>query len=117
MLAIFKNHEADTHLLEDFEYYEKREKLMQENRAHQLQHHLAPQQIPQQQLQIQKPGSIVDPSGIKTVSVPDGNLIGQISKTFARAVRVEESKSADLDMSKEKSSAVLSKAEDLTESK
>ncbi|KAJ4773344.1 evolutionarily conserved C-terminal region 5 [Rhynchospora pubera] len=114
MLTIFKNHEADTHLLEDFEYYEKREKLMQENRAHQLQHHLPSQQ----QLQIQKPGSIVDPSGIKPTSVPDSDFIGQISKTFARAVRVEENKSAELDVSKDNSSsAVLSKAEDLTESK
>jgi YTH domain-containing family protein len=116
MLTIFKNHEAETHLLEDFEYYENREKLMQENRAHQLQHHLAPQQIPQQQLQIQKSGSIVDPSGIKPVSLPDVNLIGQLSKTFARAVHVEENKSAELGVSKDSSSA-LSKAEDLTESK
>ncbi|XP_078173872.1 evolutionarily conserved C-terminal region 5 [Carex rostrata] len=90
MLSIFKKHEAESHLLEDFEYYEKREKLMQENRAHQLQHH-----VPQQQ-QLQMVGT-------------DGELI---AKSFARAVRVEENniKSADVDDSV---STALSKPEDL----
>lgn len=92
MLSIFKKHEAESHLLEDFEYYEKREKLMQENRAHQLQHH-----VPQQQQQLQMVGT-------------DGELI---AKSFARAVRVEDNniKSADVDDSV---STALSKPEDLT---
>lgn len=100
MLSIFKKHEAESHLLEDFEYYEKREKLMQENRAHQLQHH----HLPQQQIQME----MVDPCSVGT----DGELI---AKSFARAVRVEDNnninniKSADVDDSV---STALSKPED-----
>lgn len=35
MLAIFKNHEAETSLLEDFEFYEQREKAMLDDRQQQ----------------------------------------------------------------------------------
>ncbi|TVT98959.1 hypothetical protein EJB05_55711, partial [Eragrostis curvula] len=34
ILAIFKNHEADTTILEDFDFYEQREKAMLDNRMH-----------------------------------------------------------------------------------
>jgi YTH domain-containing family protein len=35
MLTIFKNHEAETSILEDFDFYEQREKALQENRCRQ----------------------------------------------------------------------------------
>ena len=35
MLTIFKNHEAETTILEDFDFYEQREKALQENRCQQ----------------------------------------------------------------------------------
>jgi YTH domain-containing family protein len=35
MLTIFKSHEAGTTILEDFDFYEQREKALQENRRQQ----------------------------------------------------------------------------------
>lgn len=38
MLAIFKNHEAETSILEDFDFYEQREKAMLDDRLQQKLH-------------------------------------------------------------------------------
>ncbi|XP_072994691.1 YTH domain-containing protein ECT4-like isoform X1 [Typha latifolia] len=80
MLSIFKKHEADMSILEDFDFYEEREKAMQENRARQQQ---------QQQL-----SSSVDNQLQKSAATPV-DLINQISKNFAHNIRLEESNNAD----------------------
>nr|XP_029118643.1 YTH domain-containing protein ECT2-like isoform X5 [Elaeis guineensis] len=89
MLSIFKNHDADTSILDDFDFYEEREKAMQERKAWQLQHQ-------QQQLS----NSRVAPSEVagndqRNPAVISGDVIKQISKSFAQAVQLEEGKNAD----------------------
>ncbi|KAJ3678389.1 hypothetical protein LUZ60_002192 [Juncus effusus] len=115
MLSIFKNHETDLSILEDFEFYEKREKLMQENRQHQQLHQLPPHQIPQ----LSSVAIVPDPMANNNVK---GDLvIGQISKSFAHVVRVGENnnnnnnnKGAETDAIKD---VEVSKVEDLKENK
>jgi hypothetical protein len=70
MLAIFKNHEAETSILEDFEFYEQREKAMLDDRQ-------------QQKQQCSKTGKQVQ------TSAPVDIVIG-ISDAFAEAVQLEE---------------------------
>ncbi|KAJ1283649.1 hypothetical protein BS78_03G144400 [Paspalum vaginatum] len=76
MLKIFKNHEDDASILDDFDFYEEREKALQENKARLHQQHL--------------PCSIVaEPNKLLTVPT---ELVGQITKSFAQAVRLGEAK-------------------------
>ncbi|XP_020109069.1 uncharacterized protein LOC109724604 isoform X1 [Ananas comosus] len=77
MLTIFKNHEAEMSILDDFEFYEQREKAMQENKALLLQ-----QQQQHQQQQI----SANSVAG-------HGDRISHITKSFAQVVRLEEANS------------------------
>lgn len=70
MLAIFKNHEAETSILEDFDFYEQREKAMLDDRL-------------QQKLHCSETGKQVQacaPVDILTI----------ISGSFAQAVQLEE---------------------------
>jgi len=71
MLAIFKNHEAETSILEDFNFYEQREKAMLDDRQ-------------QQKQQCSKTGKQV-----QQASAPV-NIVTGISDAFAEAVQLEE---------------------------
>ncbi|KAF8662632.1 hypothetical protein HU200_056233 [Digitaria exilis] len=66
MLAIFKNHEAETTILEDFDFYEQREKALQENRRQQQPGNTNPQK----------------PADNKA-------LVADMSDAFAKAVQLE----------------------------
>ncbi|CAO2207558.1 unnamed protein product [Urochloa humidicola] len=79
MLKIFKNHDDDASILDDFDFYEEREKALQENKARLHQQHI--------------PSSIaVEPK--KPLTVPT-DLVGQITKSFAQAVRLGEAKTVN----------------------
>ncbi|CAA7406993.1 unnamed protein product [Spirodela intermedia] len=94
MLNIFKNHEARMSILDDFDFYEERQKAMQERKAHQRQ-----QQQQQQQQQVDS-----SPAQFPAMSVGggrynpgtaagSGDYVSQsFAKTFAQAVRLDEKK-------------------------
>ncbi|MQM04461.1 hypothetical protein Taro_037262 [Colocasia esculenta] len=77
MLNILKNHEAERSILDDFDFYESRQKAMQERRAR------------QQQQQPVMDGELHNPAPL-----PRG-LITQMSKTFAQAVQLDENPKED----------------------
>ncbi|KAL6859180.1 hypothetical protein ACP4OV_018182 [Aristida adscensionis] len=77
MLKIFKYHDDDASILDDFDFYEEREKALQENKARL--HHQQP--LPN--------STVVEPK--KPLTVPT-DLVGHITKSFAQAVRLGESK-------------------------
>ncbi|KAF6143870.1 hypothetical protein GIB67_009851 [Kingdonia uniflora] len=89
MLKIFKNYESDTSILDDFEYYEDRQKVMQDRKARQ-----------QASLVSAAPATGVNDPRIQ-VTVPN-NIIKQMSKSFAEAVRLEENSSSKEDVITEK---------------
>jgi YTH domain-containing family protein len=68
ILTIFKNHEAETTILEDFDFYEQREKALQENRR-------------QQQLVSTEPHKSADTKA---------GLADRISVTFAQSVQLKD---------------------------
>jgi hypothetical protein len=80
MLKIFKDHEEDVSILDDFDFYEEREKALLENKA----------RVHQQQ-QISN-SSVAEPK--KPLTAPT-DLMGHITKTFAQAVRLGENKSVN----------------------
>ncbi|KAL6843307.1 hypothetical protein ACP4OV_027020 [Aristida adscensionis] len=73
MLTIFKNHEAETTILEDFDFYEQREKALLENRR---------QQQPAR-TESHKPAD---------TKAPD--LMAQISDAFAQAVQLKDTENS-----------------------
>jgi hypothetical protein len=101
MLKIFKDHEEDASILDDFDFYEEREKALLENKArlHQQQQ-ISSSSVaePKKSMtvpselagHITKSSSIVEPK--KPLTVPT-ELVGHITKTFAQAVRLGETKS------------------------
>ncbi|CAL5069861.1 unnamed protein product [Urochloa decumbens] len=78
MLAIFKNHEAKTTILEDFDFYEQREKVMLDDR---------------QQRKVQCADAKAQNQVKASVAV---GIMTQISDTFAQAVQLEETKDRDI---------------------
>ncbi|KAF0930617.1 hypothetical protein E2562_033814 [Oryza meyeriana var. granulata] len=96
MLTIFKNHEAETTILEDFDFYEQREKAMLDVRQRQKQQHA--------DAEIQKLMEAKEPVDLMT----------QISATFARAVQLGESRGSREDKPKveDASAAAAAVAED-----
>jgi hypothetical protein len=68
MLTIFKNHEAETSILEDFDFYEQREKALQENRR-------------QQQPVSTEPHKSTD---------TNAGLVDRISNAFAQSVQLKD---------------------------
>jgi len=88
MLKIFKNHDDDASILDDFDFYEEREKALQENKARLHQQHIST-------------SIAVEPK--KPLTVPT-DLVGHITKSFAQAVRLGESKTVS--PSSEKASGV-----------
>jgi YTH domain-containing family protein len=77
MLTIFKSHEAETTIVEDFDFYEHREKALQENRRQQ---HAA-------STDTQK---LVD---IK-VDIKAQDVVADISDAFAKAVQLKNTENS-----------------------
>ncbi|KAK7254989.1 hypothetical protein RIF29_28388 [Crotalaria pallida] len=76
MLTIFKNYETEVSILDDFDFYEDRQKAMQERKARQ-----------------QSGGSTVGGVGVVGESehrTSSANIIKQMSKSFAQVVRLDE---------------------------
>jgi hypothetical protein len=103
MLKIFKDHEEDVSILDDFDFYEEREKALLENKArvHQQQQisnssvaePKKPSTVPPELVgHITKSSSVVEPK--KPLTAPT-DLMGHITKTFAQAVRLGENKSVN----------------------
>lgn len=89
MLSVFKKHEYEASILDDFEFYEEREKAMQERKA--LQHQLSNSARPV-------------PVAFRDDQRNPNSLINQISKNFAHALRLEER--GDADLSKDKNNSL-----------
>lgn len=106
MLSIFKKHEADMSILDDFDFYEERQKAMQERKARQQQQ----QQQQLQPLQSNHAGSISSAAvdELKYSASKSGDVVSQISKTFAQVVRLE--KTAELHADKSSSSNTSTEA-------
>ncbi|XP_018491540.1 YTH domain-containing protein ECT3 isoform X2 [Raphanus sativus] len=77
MLKIFKSYDAETSILDDFEFYEEREKIIQERKARR-QPSLLPTGVVESE---DKPSSV---SALQT------DLIKNMSKSFAQVVRLDE---------------------------
>ena len=75
MLAIFKNYETDMSILDDFDFYEDRQKVMQERKARQQANLMA---------------GVVGESEHRNSANLSGDFIKQISKSFAQVVRLDE---------------------------
>ncbi|XP_044956167.1 YTH domain-containing protein ECT3-like isoform X3 [Hordeum vulgare subsp. vulgare] len=75
MLSIFKNHEAETTIVEDFDFYEQREEALKENRRQ------------------QQPGSAesLKPTDAKAV----GSSVTHIVDSFSRSVQLKEIEKSD----------------------
>ncbi|CAL9151731.1 unnamed protein product [Musa hybrid cultivar] len=78
MLSIFKKHEYEVSILDDFEFYEDREKAMQERKARQQLSNLAAS------------GPVAIEDDRRNPAANSGDFISQISGNFAHAVRLEE---------------------------
>lgn len=76
MLTIFKNYETDMSILDDFDFYEDRQKAMQERKA-------------RQQSSVMTTG-LVGGSDHRSSSDSTGDFIKQVSKNFALVVRLDE---------------------------
>lgn len=101
MLKIFKDHEDDVSILDDFDFYEEREKALLENKARLHQQHQIssssvsepkkPSTVPTDLVgHITNSPSVVEPKKASTVPT---DVVGHITKTFAQAVRLGEAKS------------------------
>lgn len=74
MLKIFKNYDADTSILDDFGFYEEREKIIQERKARRQ------PSLPSAGENEHKPASAALPT----------DFIKNMSKSFAQVVRLDE---------------------------
>ncbi|VAI74872.1 unnamed protein product [Triticum turgidum subsp. durum] len=101
MLKIFKDHEEDASILDDFNFYEEREKALLENKARLYQQQQIssstvaepkkPSTVPTDLVgHIAKNCSFLEPK--KPLTVPT-DMVGHITKTFAQAVRLGKAKS------------------------
>ena len=76
MLNIFKNYGTDMSIPDDFDYYEERQKAMQERKA-------------RQQAGLMAVGVVGDNEHINVVAL-SGDFIKQMSKSFTQVVRMDE---------------------------
>lgn len=76
MLNIFKNYETDMSILDDFEFYEDRQKAMQERKA-------------RQQASLMSVG-VVGENDHRNAVAYSTDFIKQMSKSFAQVVRLDE---------------------------
>ncbi|OEL13042.1 YTH domain-containing family protein 1 [Dichanthelium oligosanthes] len=86
MLTIFKNHEAETTILEDFDFYEQREKALHENRRQ------------------QQPGS-TNPQ--KPADTKAQALVADMSDAFAKVVLLKETENSGKPLKAEGASAEI----------
>lgn len=77
MLKIFKNYEYDMSILDDFDFYEDRQKAMQERKAR------------QQQASLVAVGAASEDENRGPVTLPT-DFIKQMSKSFAQVVCLDE---------------------------
>ncbi|AQL00425.1 hypothetical protein ZEAMMB73_Zm00001d012730 [Zea mays] len=73
MLTIFKSHEAETTIVEDFDFYEHREKALQENRR-------------------QQHAASTDTQ--KLVDIKAQDVVADISDAFAKAVQLKNTENS-----------------------
>ncbi|RZR99573.1 hypothetical protein BHM03_00029146 [Ensete ventricosum] len=106
MLSIFKKHEYEVSILDDFEFYEEREKAMQERKSYQHQQQLSNSAWP-------VPAALRDDR--RNTATMSGEFIGQISEKFTHAVTLEERSNADplTDNNSSLNTAVATKPRDL----
>ena len=76
MLTIFKNYETDVSILDDFDFYEDRQKAMQERKARQQSSMIAV--------------GLVGESEHGSSANISGDFVKQMSKSFAQVVRLDE---------------------------
>jgi hypothetical protein len=76
MLNILKNYETEMSILDDFDFYEERQKAMQERKA-------------KQQVGLMGVGVVGDNEHRNAVAL-SGDFIKQMSKSFAQVVRMDE---------------------------
>uniref|UniRef100_A0A6P4AFA1 YTH domain-containing family protein n=2 Tax=Ziziphus jujuba TaxID=326968 RepID=A0A6P4AFA1_ZIZJJ len=76
MLKIFKNYETEMSIIDDFEFYEDRQKAMQERKA-------------RQQASLMAVGMVSENEHRNAVAI-SGEFIKQMSKSFAQVVRLDE---------------------------
>jgi len=76
MLTIFKNYETDVSILDDFDFYEDRQKAMQERKA-------------RQQSSMMTTG-LVGENEHRSSANTTGDFMKQMSKSFALVVRLDE---------------------------
>ncbi|CAH8384865.1 unnamed protein product [Eruca vesicaria subsp. sativa] len=72
MLKIFKSYDADTSILDDFEFYEEREKIIQERKAR------------------RQPSGVVESEDKPASAALQTDMIKNMSKSFAQVVRLDE---------------------------
>ncbi|KAI5563582.1 hypothetical protein BDE02_14G001000 [Populus trichocarpa] len=77
MLNIFKNYETDTSILDDFDFYEDRQKAMQDRKA-------------RQQASLLAVGVVGESEHRNAVTLPT-DIIKQMSKSFAQVICLDES--------------------------
>jgi len=94
ILSIFKKHEADMSILDDFDFYEERQKAMQERKACQQQLHS----------NSVHPDSSIVVDELQYSAPKSTDVMNQISKTFAQVVLLEESRAAESQVDKSSSS-------------
>lgn len=78
MLNILKSYETDMSILDDFDFYEERQKAMQERK------------VKQQQVGLMGVGVVVGDSEHRNAVTLSGDFIKQMSKSFAQVVRMDE---------------------------
>lgn len=91
MLSILKKHDSDVSILDDFEFYEDRQKSMQERKARQ---------------QRQQPSSSDAVDWRLTPGSRTSELISQISKTFGQVVKLEKANGEGVTSDKNDTTAV-----------
>ncbi|RWR84220.1 hypothetical protein CKAN_01301300 [Cinnamomum micranthum f. kanehirae] len=94
MLNIFKNYDSEVSILDDFDFYEDRQKVMQERKARQ-------QMIP-------IPISVAANNEARNPVPLSGDFIKQMSKSFAQAVRMEDSKDSVMENGRSVTAAATS---------
>ncbi|XP_010542539.1 PREDICTED: uncharacterized protein LOC104815708 isoform X2 [Tarenaya hassleriana] len=92
MLKIFNSYEADTSILDDFDFYEEREKMIQERKAR------------RQQESLTSAGIAGENDHKPTTGALAVDFIKTMSKSFAQVVRVDEGEEAEKEAGRASSS-------------
>lgn len=82
MLSIFKNYETDVSILDDFDFYEERQKAMQERKVRQQSSLVA--------------AGLVGESEHRSSANSTNDFIKQLPKSFALVVRLDENNNKEI---------------------